>query len=349
MNGQDRIRRSAAVSLGLTLLSALATPALASRQPLSKVHETIAAKGPDYVIETDRQSGDVVIRYETGMKDQQWGKTVWVPPNKVEVTIEAAVDVAPEGALSYRYRLVSSPKSRQRVESLVVEFEGAIFDVSSPPAWKGDARSSQPLLIWLTTKGAAAPGQSLGGFTFKAATAPTALRLKGFRFRPGIGLFRSPGALPGIVNCYAHGSAPVMTFYGEAPEGVDKALPGWLLSGVRGKTIGPVAVPDEDAPTKLLGALGGYAKESLALGWIERQETAERYALAVSEIQEILAGGPLLAGLPGPVAGRAMAARLKTLAARVESDRARQAITSEAYALFTYHARYLLQLLGDLR
>ena len=342
---------TARLALILTLSVAVSSPPLrsdtaaAARRPLAKVFEKIEAKGPDFEMHTDAASGNVIIRYDEGKG--KWRRAVYVPPNQLAVTVEAAVGDLPDHVLRYSYRLASAASSKQRAVTFIVEVGGPILAVTSAARWESSALAWKSAIHWASDAGGArglAPGASTGGFAFQAASVPGTRRLQAPSAGSGYGYARSPGALPGIVKCYLQGDAPVPSFPSEPPESVEQSMPRILEDGLAGRTVGPVEIPATEPLPKLAAAMNGYVQASLDLGWIDRRETADRYAAGLAEIRRALGGGalPLLAGRPAPLAGRAAAAPLRALAAQVAADQKSGSITSEAYALLAVNARYLL-------
>jgi hypothetical protein len=323
-----RAKSAAGVFAALLGGAALALPAAAARHPLRRAVEKIEAAGDGFSIITDPRSGNAVIHYDDG--GRTWRRVVHVPPNQLEVTVEATVDGAPAGTLRYRYRLLSSSSSRQPAGSFFVEMPSPVFEVTSPPSWWASAVVPVSVLAWNLegmNQGLGA-GRRLGGFSFKAATVPDtrvvqARELHGSRS----GFVASGGTLPGIVACYVLGEAPTTVYPSEPPA---FPLPDIFHSGLAGKTVGPVEIPVAGTPAKLLDAMVGYAKASLELGWIERQATVERYLADLSEVRQSLTS-----------ATGAAAGRLRALASRAEADLAKGAITTEACALIARNARYL--------
>jgi hypothetical protein len=322
-----RAKSAAGVVAAVLAGAALAVPAAAVRHPLKRVVEKIEAEGDSFSISTDPRSGNAVIRYDDG--GHTWRRVVHVPPNKLAVTVEAVVDEAPAGTLRYRYRLLSSPSSRQPARSFFVAMPSPVFEVTSPPSWSVSAFGYVSVLAWNLegTNGGLAAGRRLGGFSFKAAAVPATRAISARHDGSRGGFVAGAGALPGIVACYVLGDAPATIYPVEPP---DVPLPDIFDSGLAGRTVGPVEIPAAGTPAKLLDAMVGYAQASFELGWIERQATVRRYLAALSEVRQSLTPAP------GAAAGR-----LRALAARADADLAKGAITTEACALFARNARYL--------
>lgn len=348
--GRTLLRALAGVTSVAAAVTALPAPATAARHPLRRVVEKIQASGPGFVIETDPQSGDATIRYDDG--SGRWHSTLYVTANKLEVTVAAAVGETPDGSLRFEYRLMSSPGSRQRAGVFMLEFAGPVVDVTAPAAWRSFAMSYMPALDWFSVEGSRpglAPGESTAGFSFQANPGPNTRRLAPSRTIGTLGYVSSPGSLPGIVRCYVLGNTPPLSFPTEAPDRILDALPKRVDQGLAGSTIGPVEIPESDTLGTILTSMDGSVKQSLELGWIERQETAGRYAETLAEVRKLLTAGAPATGAPGPAAAKAIAARLRTLAAQVEKDAKGGAITSEAQALLAFNARYLLARLAESR
>jgi hypothetical protein len=327
----------------LSLVCAIVSlPALAERHPLRKALEKFAAKGTGYSAETDPRTGDIVIRYQDGSR---WQRVIWIWPNKLEVTVAAAVSDVPDGALRYSYRLISSPSSRQRAIDFNVAFGGPVINVSSPKPWGASPFSYVSVLSWSDTEGKTRglpAGASLGGFRFDAATRPSTRRLVGDSYHPGPGFVRTPGALPAIVSCFVAGFTRLANWPSEPPENLD--LPDMLSGGLTGSTVGPLEIPEEDTVNKILVAMDRDAKEGLELGWIEKKETSEGYRATLSAVRQALFKVP--DGDPSPGDRKDAMSWLRELATQVQADSRSGAITSEEVALLAYNARYLLERLG---
>jgi hypothetical protein len=338
-----RAGRCRAILPALSFVGAIVSlPALAERHPLHKALEKFEAKGTDYSAETDPRTGDVVIRYQDGSRRH---RVIWVWPNKLAVTVAAAVSEVPDGALRYSYRLLSSPSSRQGASDFSVAFGGPIINVASPKPWWALPFSYVSVLSWSETHGKTPglpAGATLGGFRFDAATRPSTRRLVGDRDHPGPGFVRTPGSLPGIVSCYVSGFSRLPNWPSEPPENLN--LPDMLSEGLTGSTIGPLEIPEDDTVNKMLVAMDRDAKEGLELGWIEKKETSEGYRATLSAVRRALFKVP--DGDPSPGDRNDAMSWLRDLAAQVQADSRAGAITSEEFALLAYNIRYLLERLG---
>ncbi|MGI0015221.1 MAG: hypothetical protein ACREBU_17540, partial [Nitrososphaera sp.] len=104
----------------------------------------------------------------------------------------------------------------------------------------------------------------------------------------------------------------------------------------RGKTVGPIAPAAMFDAIDFLDTLISYTNQSLALGWIANQLTADKYEGHFNTARTRLQQTNIAAAR----------AELQTVLQEVEQDKV-SALTSEAYALLRFNTEYLLDQLPE--
>jgi len=315
----------------------LAREATPRRRPLQPPGERLRLQGLDSSLVRGARGGPVVIHYREGGRSEQLS---YQPPDALEITVEASVSQAPrilEG-LVYSYRLVSAPASRQSVADLVVGFTGPIRMISNPQGWEAKPLASMPALDWSSQAGLG-PGRTAAGFSFSARPREGGADLE--KSSGGLrGFVYSRGSLPGIVSCSVVGAAhPPSAPTGSSPAlaAVLAALPQFPLNGVSGSTVGPLELPPGDPVTALLDRMSESVKASLALGWIDRRETADGYQRALDAIRR-----DWIAGKGKGKGKKSMThLQLKSVERASAADWSARRLTSEAYALLSYNSYWL--------
>ena len=306
------------------------------RLPLQRQPGSQRPEGPGYSL-ARAADGQVDIHYQQQGRARQIRFT---PPDEIDVTVEASVTESPRlvQELVYTYRLASAATSRQRTADLVVAFAGIVEDVRAPAGWVAKPVPTMTALDWSSSAGLAAGGTA-GDFSFATRPRPETARLAGPDGEGGAdpGFVHSRGSLPGIVDCFVVGAAPLPAVLSSAPPpallAVVAALPRFPRTGAGGRTVGPVDIPASDTMNALLGSMIQYARDSVQLGWIGRPETAERYVKALAAIRRDSSAGTL----GGPMAYQ----RLQTVARQADIDLGTHALGSEAHALLKHNAAWL--------
>jgi hypothetical protein len=307
----------------------------AGRHPLRRLTDQLSVKGPGYSIDRAPGAAEVVIHYREGGRPLQLS---YQPPDAVEAFVQASVKPAPGDILTliYSYRLASSPASRQSIADFVVEFAGTVLTVTAPKSWEPQPLPSVSALDWRSSAELAAGGKA-EGFGFATQTIAHTEHLEA---PPGglKGFVHDRGSLPGIVHCYVVGTfkppAALSTALTPALAPIVAALPAFPRNGLGGRTIGPVALPGEDLVGTLLGRMIQYARASVELGWIERPDTAERYARSLESIRRwaLAAKGQVPSDLHY---------RLEAVERQTDVDWGAGALSSEAYALLKFNSNWL--------
>lgn len=305
--------------------------ATAERLPLTPHTAKLEVSDPEFTITTDA-SGDYVIGYQGEKKKPV--KVVFMPPNKVRLTLAATVTSDAQGNFTYRYELATAAGSPPAT-TLVVEYQGAVFGVASPSGWGGDAVSFLPAIAWRPA--GENPGLSgasrLGGFALSASVQPVSEK---FTSTGKEGFFHFQGSLPGIVDCHAGGKKSLLAYPDEPPGGISDHLPRFPYQGVGGRTVGPVVMPRDGQIPWLLERLRSYAQESHQLGWLDDPARLQKYLQVLDQVgRQVEAKSYLLAQ-----------EMLDAFRRQAELDFKAGALTSESYALFLHNSTFLGQLLS---
>lgn len=318
-------------SAGLVAPSA----AFAERLPLTPHVAKIEVTDPRFTLTTE-SSGDFVIRYKG--EDGQLVKVVYAPPSKVRTTVAATAEVDTAGNFTFRYELVGMPDSPQAVGSLVVEFQGAVVGVASPPGWASTPLGFLSAISWHPGLDVPAvlPGARLKGFAMSASAKPVSEK---FQLGGKDGYFHFEGTLPGIVACHAGGATEVLAFPDEPPFGLEEHFPFFPEDGVGGRTIGPVTLPIDGQIPWLIERLASYAEESHQLGWLDDPARLQKYLLLIDQVGRQVDNQSFQLGQQ----------MLQAFRRQVELDFKLGFLTSESYALFLHNSSYLEKLLAKAR
>jgi len=311
------------------------------RRPLQRLNGKLGVQGPGYSIVRDANGGEIVVEVRNGGKALRLS---YQPPDDLEATVETSVElIADPPSFVYSYRLANSPTSRQRATDLAVELVGAARSIASPPGWDAKMLTSISALAWSSSSGLAAGGTA-AGFAFTGYDHDDTETLD---TPAGVlpGFVHPRGSLPGIVSCYVVGSARLpaaLSTPASALVPVVAALPRFPRNGVAGKTVGPVEAPAENQLPRVLAALRQYAKASLELGWIERRDTADRYARALAAVDGSYSGGD-------PARRSHLVLQLQAIENQVDVDSRRRELKPEAYALLKYNSWWLRRWVSEQR
>jgi len=313
-----------------------AREAMLRRLPLQPLRGRLQLRGPDVSLLRGANGGPIFLQYREGGRSRQLS---YQPPDALEITVEASVSQAPSPfGLAYSYRLVSAPASRQSAVDLVVGFTGPIHGLASPQGWEARPLASMPALDWSSQAGLG-PGRTAAGFRFSARPGGGSEGLE--KSSGGLpGFVYGRGSLPGIVTCSVVGAAHPPSAPAGSPPALAAALaalPQFPRNGVSGSTVGPLELPAGDPVAALLDRMTESVKASLALGWIERRETADGYRRALDAIRrEWIAG-------KGQGKGKQSLTHLelKSVERQSAADWSERRLTSEAYALLSYNSYWL--------
>ncbi len=314
----------------------------AERKPLSKPEWDVKVVGPtrEFIgvnpetgeemyydshaeIEFDAESGNYLLRWNSLDGEKKFEAT-WEPKTNVDAMVEADVRCPVNTDLyEYRYVLVNSGTSKQKVQSFIVHCLSPATEAGAPD--DGWYSRQLPEYVWHKTLWAWAdtkytregihPGHSQRGFWVRSRGLPT------------------------IVDCYAAGCAPTLHTLEELPTQISTALHakmGLLANGVSGVTVGPGQAPTGAKPSteELLEKMLGYTTVSLEQGWIETPKVAEQFLRFLSSAKETAARGD------NDKATQALRSVIDE--AERQTSLEKKGLTSEAYALLKFNASYLL-------
>lgn len=249
-----------------------------------------------------------IIQYSTNTlcQDSIW---FWTYPSASNVIVDVKADVGKNIiGYTYSYHLKNQINSQQNIESFFLDYNSNIIIVNSPINWFSLFSDTRRSIMWFAE-------DSLS-FIFPSQ------ELLGYRF--------SSQGIPAIATFYVRGFRNVQGFkYGNTP---DVVIGGNIFeNSFKGRTIAPANAPSHFNSIHFLDTIKSYVTQSLSLGWIANQTTANKYLAffdsAKVQIQQ----------------NRNYTARytLDTVLAHVNRDSS-GLLSSEAYALIRFNTEYLI-------
>lgn len=233
---------------------------------------------------------------------------IFIYPSAKEVDVLVRANVSELGnQFIYKYELHSLSSSQQDIWTFRLEYEGNTGNRLAPNGWSVFALRGTNLVTWGAGDSTSfiPPGNSLAGFRF-----------------------HSPG-LPSIKPFYVEGFIELPILETEP----DTIVGGSLIENSKsGKTIGPKPAPNPFSATAFLDTLITYTNQSLVLGWIANQLTADKYTNLFSTARSQLESNDTTGAR----------VTLTTILTNVPGDSAAALLTSEAYALQRFNTEYLL-------
>ncbi|MFQ5906276.1 MAG: hypothetical protein ACE5JA_06855 [bacterium] len=245
------------------------------------------------------------------------------PPVRMEIVVAARSHFdMKNGDFKYDYVLHGKKRNLQDLGGFVPQVDQRkvpVLDVAEPSKWMHDwnddfAKStpkrsywrfwSRPYAEW--KKGEIPPSESIEGFSI-----------------------RSPG-LPAILECqilvWRKNPVTYLTMKHHTHSSVQEGCR--ILTG---KTIGPVAPPEEFDPGQFVGELALMIDQSLTEGWVEDKNVAQ-------DLRNRLGSARQAAETEDQ---RRLKSTLVELLSKVEKEKDRS-LLSEAYALIKYNVQYWL-------
>ncbi len=273
----------------------------------------------------DPNTGNYIIRYQ-GL-DGNLVETIFEPATKIEPGVEVTVLVE-SGLYRYQYAVHNGSSSEQRVLNFSVQLFTAINSITKPnQEWRTGMHSSPVAVYWSHTL-----RDPSGLYTPYDGIAPDSI-VSGFSFRSS--------GLPAIVTSNFRGNAPLsIVFPDEPPAEISnllRPLRQFPANTVQSETIGPKDPPVPFVAVVFLDTLISYTAQSLALGWIADQLTADKYTNLFSTARSQLMSND----------STGARSTLTTVLNNVPADSAAELLTSEAYALLRYNTEYLLDQLPE--
>jgi hypothetical protein len=265
----------------------------------------------------DSARGAYTVRYE----DEEY---VWEPWTNIAVTVIARVTFG-EIDEWYWYSYTMSPlmSSRQHTNRFGICYGYPTSTLANPEGWRAwygglsgkadcgwndiDASDSPQGALGIP------PGSSQGGFSFASY------------------------GLPGIVDCYATGYAPLDTLrstkYPDEMEQIRARLGSFQNKAVSGRTLGPVGSPDVDTPIGVLKRITRYVTEANDLGWLGTGDVAEFLRARLNACASLLQAGDIAEAKK----------QLQEMIAHLEERLASKEIEPEGADLFTLNAQWVVR------
>lgn len=138
-----------------------------------------------------------------------------------------------------------------------------------------------------------------------------------------------PGGLPGIIEGYIHSSYEVSRYLSaesDPPAAWDIVGKSFTQHMYRGKTIGPVPIPDPFEKSEFIDKIISYNEESIKEGWNDKPEVIEFTRKGLEEIKKNINNKEMI----------------NSFISRIEGYYKEEKILSEAYALLKYNLEYLM-------
>ncbi len=276
------------------------------------------ARGPGGVLRSLTRD-DTLRQGEVYVEVDSMLTVTFEPATKVNPKVNGVVSkTAQQDTFLYSYSIENSIGSQQNLRTFILEF-GVDEVTDASTMWSSNRiRAVKNGQIGFANRWAWHGDQGLE---------PT-WSTEGFALK-------SPG-LPGITNAYFRGRAPnSIRWPGGLPGGALRkqvsALRVYPANYVLRKTVAPVALPTPFEGIGFLDTLSSYTSQSLVLGWIANQATADKYESHFSTAQTQLQQQDTTAAR----------SELQTVLQEVDQDSS-TVLTGEAYALLRFNTEYLL-------
>ncbi len=252
-----------------------------------------------------------------GSKYGLWNNTVQVglnqflPANRLSGSVNCIINKDPNSdSLIYSYSVSSQNISKQRIGDFYLEKMTESKKIFSPERWWVVGGFDSSGINWTSfwSQISVHPGATVSGFLVKSLIIPAIIQYH----------------LRGEVQTVAFG--PDLDIYNYSDIANDIRT-----NSITGYTIAPVDTPSPFVPLNFLDTLLNFEQQSLNLGWIRNQSTANKYTTyfdtAISQLQQ------------NNIAGARNT--LNNVLNNVNLDSSSN-LTSEAYALIRYNTEYLL-------
>lgn len=269
------------------------------------------AEYPDKV-QYDSATGNYKYYYPY-FKEKYW---VFEPGTKIKGKINVKIEFAPAiETYNYNYKVFSSKSSLQDINIFTLACQVPVTNIvprhpSEPSDWwalPALLDKQEPLIQWAGVRaGKIKPGGTQTGFSFES---------KG---------------LPGIVDSYLKGYVPLPPPFPEGYAPGDKP-PNFFHNSIKGKTVGPVAVPEPFNSEEFLNNLISLKNESFKLGWIDNRMLSFRLGNRLKAIGKAINEKNI------PRAKDLTQSFIKEVAPLKDRH-----LTPEAYYILKFNAQYLL-------
>ncbi len=265
-------------------------------------------------------SGNYIIQYQGASGNII--QIIFEPATKIEPDVDATVIFEPtSGMFRFKYVVSNGINSQQRLLAFSVHLFASIENKTRPNReWLIGQYSFFPALEWshsmrdpgglYTPFDGIAPDSSASGFSYRSL------------------------GLPAIITSYFEGTTTGLAFPEEPPSIMDDLLEPLEIfpnNTVKEKTIGPKDPSSPFEASTFLDTLISYTDQSLALGWISGQQTADKYEGHFNTAQTALQQADTTAAR----------SELQIVLQEAEQDSG-SVLTSEAYALLRFNTEYLL-------
>jgi hypothetical protein len=277
-------------------------------------------------IEVEPGTGNFKILFRNPDDTTKWAYQIFEPATKIDIIVESTAKID-SNQFVYEYTIENLRTSRQNVASFAIELDTGIVRTCHVPL-VGEWRCYLPTNSRSSVFFSGAFMSDRSGNIIKYVLAP-GTRLSGFVIKSE--------APPGIVYCNSRGRVDpqllrVVGMDGEmVPDAIFRARPSPSEDRVRGRTIGPVRVPEHTRPEMFIDRIVSVLDTCLEEGWIGKRTVADQFYLLLYIIKaEIVKGNA--DGAKGTLAH---------LISLVEVMYQRGELLSEAYALLKYNTLYL--------
>lgn len=271
----------------------------------------------------DERTGNFLVRW-TG-RDGQRKTIVYQVATRLDAVVMASAEYDPdENAYRYSYVLKNLPSSRRKLQSLYLETQASVRNVTAPDSsWYSRAFTAYNREVFKASNGWAwadtlrgraglLPGEEASGMSFLSS------------------------GLPSVVKCYVRHYSSSVGVGEEMPRQLSAAIRrvGWKIP--HGVTVGPLIPSERIHPAAFARKILGMLDVSVQQGWIESPSVAQEMRVLLGNAAAAFDRGEL----------ERASDVLESLLKRVEEEN-QQTLLSEAYALLRFNVEFLLAHLGE--
>jgi hypothetical protein len=249
-----------------------------------------------------------------------------IPRNKIKPRLQLSIEPLGD-LLVYRFELTNDRSAEQPLWQfrLYLSSHLKITNQTGPQGWESSYLNEKGVLMVFWGSPAQSdiiPGGSLRDFSITARS------------------------IPGIVQYYAEGYAPL-------PQGEADSIPGYddltpYGPGIVGKTVGPVLPPEPFVPMTFLDTLVSYKHQAAALGWVGQEGFVKQLDEKLDQSRDQLSKGHIKQARDKI---EEFVKKLENEAKKTEKDQDKKNdkkwVTSEGYALLKFNAEYLIEKLDE--
>ena len=240
---------------------------------------------------------------------------MFFPRNNFNAIVKMKVFYKNDDTLFFNYQIYNEASSGQFINTFDV-YSGldSVTGVTAPNGWIGDSRH-KGIAWWdstnyccFTTKYKIKPGNTLSGFSYQT------------------------NGLPIIVDAYLRG----YNYQWQGDYINNTRVNDYLNNSVIIKTIAAKLPPSPFVPFDFLDTLGSYNNQSYDLGWIQTQETRDKYNNHFNNAKNYLQQNN----------NSAAQSELQLVLNECNADSS-TVLSSEAYALLYFNTEYLIEQIPD--